>query len=136
MTTYPPYTSVGFSARGLTVRLSGRNPVSGYSFDAEIYLEAGHASYRAERPFEEEEPLQLEISANFHPNKWTRAGVEITGFLGLEAAFLSSNGLDVQIEHRKGTAKNCHLICFENGETSSGPCLTCPDGPYHIRICC
>lgn len=136
MTTYPPYTSVGFNARGLTVRLSGRNPVSGYSFDAELYLAAGSASYRAERPFDEDETLQLEISANFHSDKWTSARVEIAGFLGVEMALLSSNGLDIQIQHRKGTGKNCHLLCLESGETSNGPCLTCPDGPYYIRICC
>lgn len=136
MTIDPPITSFGFQARRLTVRLSGRSLRSGDAFHAELHLDAGRASYHAERRVEDEERIQLEISANFRPDKWTRAGVEVTGFLGLEVGFSTFKGLDVQIHHRMGTGKNCHLICFENSETSEGPCLTCPDGEYFIRICC
>src|SRR4051794_30209967 len=44
--------------------------------------------------------------------------------------------VDAAISHLPLTPRQCYLLCFENGATSDGPCLTCPDGEYQLRICC
>lgn len=128
----------GSSGMGsLVVRIRGRDLRTGrFEFRAHLTLESSVSSYEATRVYEADEPLELQVEADFEPGKATTAGATVLGFQRMQIELTSPRSICAYVEHAKTSRKNCHLVCFENGETSEGPCLNCPDGEYQIRICC
>jgi hypothetical protein len=83
-----------------------------------------------------DDEVELRIEAQLDFLKTTRASARVSGLSAVTFTLENSFHLQVDIQHFSRTAKKCHLVCFGTGEISSGPCLTCPDGKYYIRVCC
>jgi hypothetical protein len=125
------------NVRNLTLTLSGRHPDSGrVEFSAALEIDPGGITYRAPRTFRADEPVQLHFSVDFRPGKSLDATALVSGFRGVDFRLPSPTAIEAYIDHQHAAERNCHLICYEDGQTSPGPCLTCPDGEYQIRICC
>ncbi len=125
------------NVRNLALTFSGRHPDSGrVEFSAALQIDRGSVSYRAPRKFRADEPIQLHFSVDFRPGKSLEATALVSGFRSVDFKLTSPTEIEAYIDHQHVAERNCHLICYENGQESSGPCLTCPDGEYQIRICC
>jgi hypothetical protein len=136
MTIAPPGSFVDDSQR-ITVRIEGFNPRSRQiEFSTELHAETLSASYDAERLYGIDQALDLRFAVNFRPERSSTASALIVGFRRVTVRLLSPVSIEAQVDHLPSDAGDCHLICFENGATGRGPCLTCPDGAYQIRICC
>jgi len=81
------------------------------------------------------QPLVLNLEVTFPARPSMRASASTLGLNTVGLQLESARRLLVEISHSRST-KECHLICLENGATSHGPCLSCPDGDYEVRICC
>jgi len=143
MTTFPPPPEIppDFGHKGgsntVVVYLTGINPKSQTpEFSAQIQVDLQPVEYRAVRVFGVDEALELAIAVGFPNRKPMQASASVTGFLSIKFTRKYPTRLDADIEHSVSKKKKCHLLCFEDGSSSDGPCLTCPDGEYQIRICC
>jgi len=105
-------------------------------FTASMWVGAEIFEFRPDREFKANYTIDLTIAAKFSTHKPLRASARIAGFEKVGLRLIGPNRLRVDIRHALSATKKCRLICFENGASSDGPCLTCPDGPYQIRICC
>lgn len=117
------------------VLLTGVNPITGETeFTAQLsVVGSAPAEYRPDRFHA---VLTLRMRVAFPGRRPLEMRADITGFQGLFTRLKSRTVLEADVRHLLSSKKKCHLICFENGATSDGPCLTCPDGEYQVRICC
>jgi hypothetical protein len=121
----------------VAVKLTGVNPKGSIEF--EFHLEVGEEEIRAlpPRAYRAEEPIELRFAATFDAARTIQAGARVLGFLGVSLQMVQQGrGLTADINHQSQQQKTCFLVCLQNGQTSSGPCLTCPDGQNFARICC
>ena len=119
------------------VDLTGTSAISQNSeFTASIWVGAQSLVYRPDREFRSDYAIDLTIAVNFTAGRPLRATARIVGFQNVALRLVGSSGLQADIDHALNATKKCRLLCLENGDTSNGPCLTCPDGQYQIQICC
>jgi len=132
-----PDISTVLGSNRVAVRLTGVNATSNATeFTTLLLVTSRPIEYRSERLFGPNEALNLKISVNFPSRKPLEMTAGISGFQGVSLHLNSPTVLEAEIQHSFSAKKKCHLLCFENGATSEGPCLTCPDGIYQVRICC
>lgn len=119
----------------VAVKLTGVNPSGSIEF--EYHLQVGEQEVRALplRAYRPEEPIELRFAATFDAARTIQAAARVLGFRGVSLQLVEQGrGLTADISHQQ--QKTCFLICLQNGQTSSGPCLICPDGQNYARICC
>jgi hypothetical protein len=132
-----------FDFRSPIVRITGFNADSrAVEFDVRLSLASGKAEFRT-RSYGVAERLVLLIEAVFRVGKSVSTSATVTGFTGVVVERTGETALTTYVEHSKETHQSsletdeqCRLVCFENGQTNTGPCLTCPDGEYQVRVCC
>jgi hypothetical protein len=131
-------TASGYAVyNNVAVKLTGVNPNGSIEFEHD--LQVGEQEIRALPPlaYRAEEPIELRFAATFDAAPTIEAGARVLGFRGVSLQMVEQGrGLTADISHQSQQQKTCFLICLQNGQTSSGPCLTCPDGQNFARICC
>jgi hypothetical protein len=131
-------TMASFVKNNIAVKLTGIS--SDGSIEFEQQLQVGEQEVRAVPPraYRAEERLELQFAATFDAGRTIQAGAQVLGYRGASFQVVEQGrGLTVDISHQQPQRKEaCFLVCLQNGQTSSGPCLTCPDGQNFARICC
>jgi len=121
----------------IAVKLTGVSPNGSVEF--EHHLQVGGQKIRAlpPRTYQAKELIELRFAATFDAGGTIEAGARVHGYRGVSLQMVEEGrGLTADISHQSHRQKACFLLCLQNGETSSGPCLTCPDGQNFARICC
>jgi hypothetical protein len=134
----PPYLqgSSMSESKKISVRLTGIDQrTSVTAFENELSVSDQPLVFRPDRALYTDQPIILNFVVTFPTRTPMRATANISGLKRMVLQLESARRLLVEISHSRST-RECHLVCLENGATSDGPCLTCPDGAYEVRICC
>jgi hypothetical protein len=129
--------SFAYAYSKVAVKLTGVSPNGSIEF--EHHLQVGEQEVRALPPqaYKAEELIELQFAATFEAGRTIEARARVLGYSGVSLQMVEQGrGVTADISHQSQQQKACFLLCLQNGQTSSGPCLTCPDGQNFARICC
>jgi hypothetical protein len=121
----------------VAVKLTGI--ASNGSIDFEYHVQVGEQKIResAPRDYQAGEQIKLQFAATFDSGQTIHAEAQVRGYRGVSLQMVEAGrGLTADISHQARRQGTCFLLCLQSGQTSAGPCLTCPDGQNFARICC